>query len=100
MGKSAADPIKAVTVPTPELIAAVVDVKFHHFITEEIDIKMDQSHFLTDSQVVVRYLLNISSPFKDFVAHRVQVIQELSNVSSWNYVPSSLNPAGMASRGI
>ena len=100
MGKSRVAPVKAVTIPRLELTAAVVAVKMHRFITEEIDLTINQSYFWTDSQVVLRYLLNTSSRFKVFVAHRVQIIQEFSDVSSWNYVPSSLNPADLASRGI
>ena len=48
---------------------------------------------------VLRYLRNVSTRFKVFVAHRVQQIQELSDVAFWNYVPTDKNPADHASRG-
>jgi hypothetical protein len=49
---------------------------------------------------VLRYLRNVSSRFKIFVAHRVQQIQDLTDVHAWNYVPSEKNPADLASRGV
>ena len=49
---------------------------------------------------VLRYLRNVSTRFKTFVAHRVQQIQDLTNINSWNYVPSEENPADIASRGL
>ena len=49
---------------------------------------------------VLRYLRNVSTRFKIFVAHRVQQIQDATDVNSWNYVPTDRNPADLASRGI
>ena len=49
---------------------------------------------------VLRYLRNVSTRFKIFVAHRVQQIQDLTDVHAWNYVPTEQNPADLASRGL
>ena len=49
---------------------------------------------------VLRYLRNVSTRFKIFVAHRVQQIQDATDINSWNYVPTDQNPADLASRGI
>ena len=49
---------------------------------------------------VLRYLRNVSTRFKVFVAHRVQQIQDITDVQAWNYVPTEQNPADLASRGI
>ena len=100
MGKSRVTPLKPITIPRLELTAVVVSVKLHQFIVEELDLKIDKSYFWTDSQVVIRYLRNTSSRFKTFVANRIEIIQELSEVQDWHYVPSSMNPADLSSRGI
>ena len=100
MGKSRVAPIKTITIPRLELTAAVVATKLYQFVEEEIDMTLDQVFFWTDSQVVLSYLLNTSSRFKVFVANRIQAIQEISNVQDWHYVPTNLNPADLASRGI
>ena len=100
MGKSRVAPIKMITIPRLELTAAVVAAKMYQFVKDEIDMTIDQVIFWTDSQVVLRYLHNTSSRFKVFVANRIQTIQEISNVQDWHYVPTNLNPADLASRGI
>ena len=42
----------------------------------------------------------MATRFKIFVAHRVQQIQDCTDVNAWNYVPTDKNPADLASRGI
>ena len=49
---------------------------------------------------VLGYLSNTATRFKTFVAHRVEIIHQLTKDSEWNYVPSAINPADLASRGI
>ena len=46
------------------------------------------------------YIRNNSKKFKVFVANRIQQIQEGSKVEQWKYVPTKLNPADFASRGL
>ena len=58
MGKSCVVPIKTITIPRLELTAAVVATKLYQFVKEEIDMTLDQVFFWTESQVVLRYLLN------------------------------------------
>ena len=49
---------------------------------------------------VLRYLHNVSTRFKTFVAHRVQQIQNITNINSWNYVPTDKTLPDLASRGM
>ena len=98
MGKVRIAPVKPI--PRLELTAAVLEAKLSDFIKVEIDMKIDQFYFWTDSQVVLRYLRNTSSRFKTFVANRIETIQDITNVEDWYYVPTHINPADKASRGI
>ena len=100
MGKSRVAPLKSISIPRLELTAATVGANLSRFILDEIDIDGITVHYWTDSMTVLRYLRNVSTRFKIFVAHRVQQIQNVSDVNAWNYVPSSQNPADLASRGI
>ena len=98
MGKSRVAPIKTISIPRLELTAATVAAKMSKFICDESDIVDLPVYFWSDSMTVLRYIRNVSTRFKVFVAHRIQ--QDLTDVASWNYVPTDLNPADLASRGI
>ncbi len=49
---------------------------------------------------VLRYINNDVTRYKTFVANRLSVIREGSNVNQWNYVSTKDNPADIASRGL
>ena len=100
MGKSRLAPIKPLTIPRLELSAAVVAVRLHQMIMSETDIKIDSAHFWTDSVSTLMYIRNTTKRFKTFVANRLSVIHEITDPSDWKYVPSEINPADMASRGL
>ena len=100
IGKSRVAPLKTLSIPRLELTAAVVAVKLHRFVLDEIDLKPDASWFWSDSMTVLKYLENTSSRYKTFVAHRIEAIHEETRSDQWNYVPTDLNPADHASRGV
>jgi transposase InsO family protein len=83
-----------------ELTAATVGSKLSRFVLKELDFHDISVYFWTDSMTVLRFLRNVSTRFKVFVAHRVQQIQDLTDITTWNYVPTDQNPADLASRGI
>ena len=96
--------MKFVSVQRLELTAAVLSVKISQQLKQELDIEEDISEveefFWADSQVVLNYSGNESKRFKVFVANRVQMIRNYTNLSQWNYVRSADNPAYSASRGL
>ena len=100
MGKSRVAPLKVVSIPRLELTAATLAAKLSRFVMEELDVADLAVWFWTDSMTVLRYLRNVSTRFKTFVAHRVQQIQDITDINSWNYVPTDKNPADLASRGM
>ena len=59
-----------------------------------------KEYFYTDSEVVLGYVSNDAKHFKIFVANRIQLIRENSDVNQWMYVDSRSNPADKTSRGI
>ena len=100
MGKSRVSPIKPITIPRLELTAAVVSVKVASMLKKELDLKISEEVYWTDSQVVLGYLANKNKQFHTFVANRIQTVHELSDISQWRYVPSKDNVADLASRGV
>lgn len=100
MGKSRLAPLKSLTIPRLELMAAVLAVKLDKLIKSELDMCVDKTVFWTDSMIVLQYILSESRRFQTFVANRLAMIHEGSNPTQWNHVKSEANPADCASRGL
>ncbi|GFR04338.1 transposable element Tc1 transposase [Trichonephila clavata] len=56
--------------------------------------------FWTDSTIVLSWMTNESRYLNRFVANRVVIIQELTELNKWHQVPSEQNPADIISRGL
>lgn len=99
-GKSRLVPLRGSTVPRLELSAATLSVQNDKFFRKELKIPISESFFWTDSTIVLRYIANSDKMFKTFVANRVNQIKQGSVIEQWKYVPTKLNPADVASRGL
>ena len=99
MAKSRVTPLKASTIPRLELQAATLSVRMAGFLDRQLHYQDLQHHFWTDSTIVLAYLANTAKRFHVFVANRVGEIMRFSNISQWSHVPTSQNPADIASRG-
>ena len=100
IAKARVAPTKIKSIPRLELTAAVVAAKLSSMLKAELEMKIDQEFFWTDSQVVLAYINNEARRFHVFVANRVQLIRELTDTSQWFYVNTCENPADHASRGL
>ncbi len=99
-GKARVAPIKPHTIVKMELTAAASAVKQDTMLKKELNIDIDSTKFWTDSQTVLKYINNQTTRLPVFVANRVAVIHDGSDVNQWSYVPSAMNPADHASRGL
>ena len=99
MSKSRVAPLKYVSIPSLELVAATLSTKVACLIKEETTYTVDAEYFWTDSQVVLSYIKNEDKRFKIFVANRIQYIRNRSSLEQWRYVPSKINPGDITSRG-
>ena len=100
MGKSRVAPLKSVTIPRLELVAAVIGVDIVQFIQHETDLSISRVLYWTDSTSVLKYISNKTKRFHVFVANKISRILEASNPSEWRYVNTKLNPADLGSRGL
>ena len=100
MAKSRVTPLKTMTIPRLELTAAVVSVRIHELLKEELEYKIVQETFWTDSKVVLGYIANESKRFHVYVANRVQTIRDHTSPDQWKFVETQNNPADHASRGM
>ena len=60
---------------------------------------MLRKHF-GQSEVVLGYNQNESRKFKVFVANRIEMIRDHTDINQWHYVGTKDNPANYSSRGI
>lgn len=88
------------TTPRLELTAAVLAVRVDEMLKKELKIDLDSSVFWTDSMTVLKYIQNETKRFHTFVANRVVVIRDSTDVVQWRHIKSNLNPADEASRGL
>jgi len=79
MAKSRLAPVKTVTLPRLELMAATLAVKVDQLMQRELDIPLAKSVFWTDSAIVLQYISNEHKRFHTFVANRVAAIRDSSS---------------------
>ena len=91
-------PITTLTIPRLELQAAVVATSLKSKILEEIDFD-DETHFWSDSKIVLHYLSNTQRRFSTFVSHRVAEIVSNSDVSEWHQISGAMNVADDCTSG-
>lgn len=99
MGKARVAPLKAITIPCLELQAAVTASQISNVIKTELGIDVTET-FWTDSQVVLGYLKNTTKKFHIYVTNRIQQVKDNCVPESWFHVPTTINPADQASRGM
>lgn len=67
---------------------------------EELELKIDEEYYWTDSKVVLGYINNEARRFHVFVANHVQRIRETTDSRQWHYVDTGEKPADHASIGL
>ena len=93
-------PRSCTTIPRMELNAALLAARAAHSVLRAFTLTLSDCKYFTDSKVVLGYLANKSKRFSGYVERRASAILEISNVQSWNYVETSLNPADVGTRPV
>ncbi|XP_053402669.1 uncharacterized protein LOC128557991 [Mercenaria mercenaria] len=97
MAKNRVAPLKFLTLPQLELLAALVGARLATHLHSCLNVS--DVTFWSDSQIVL-YWLNTNRPLKRFVQNRVIEIQSLTPQYEWKYCPRCDNPADLLTRGI
>ena len=100
VAKAKVAPTKAETVPRLELMAAVLGLRLTRKVSELLDIPFENCTLWTDSKDVICWIQGQSRRYKTFVANRVSEIHEKSNPRQWRHIPTELNCADDATRGL
>ncbi|GFY61079.1 integrase catalytic domain-containing protein [Trichonephila inaurata madagascariensis] len=97
--KTRVTPLKTLSIPRLELLAATLLSKLATKVVKIIDLKFDEVHLFSDSKVILDWIQTQPRLLKVFVANRVSLIQELTQTFSWYHVKTKDNPADLISRG-
>ena len=83
-----------------ELVAATLAVKVSALLQKELQLLNVKETFWADSEIVLEYIQNESRTFKVFVANRIEMIRDHTEIHQWYYIGTKDNPADYSSRGI
>ena len=95
IAKNRVAPLKEITLPKLELMAAVVGACIGNQLRQNLGIQ--RTVFWSDSQIVLHWLSSSKSLGK-FAKNRINEIKDLTQGCVWKYVPT--NPADLQTRGI
>lgn len=91
-------PLKSVSIPRLELLACCLGVRLMSSIKKDFPFDIVRIFYWTDSMNALFWIKNPEA-WGVFVMNRVNEIRSLSNPDDWKFVPGSLNPADLPSRG-
>ena len=81
-------------------MGAVLGMRLTTRISNVMNLNMNQLTYRSDSLNVLWWIRGRSREFKPFIANKIGEIQSRTNQEQWRYVPTSLNPANILSRGM
>ena len=97
--KTKVSPIKLVSLPRLELLAAGLAAKTAVYVNTSLKIPNLQLYMWTDARVALQWIRGNSRQYKTWVGNRVERIHELTDPSLWRWCPGEQNPADIPSRG-
>lgn len=103
MSKTKVAPVRTrLTIPKLELMGAVLLTKLvsHIVLCLQKTIVLDSIHCWTDSQIALAWINSPPHTLQTFEANRVSQVVCTDLQSTFRFVPTSLNPADAASRGL
>ena len=97
--KSRVAPLKQLTLPRLELMAALVATRLTHFAQNAIPLQDPSVFIWSDSKIVLQWI-KTQKQLQAFVHHRITEIRSLLPNATWRYCPTLENPVDLLTRGI
>ena len=100
MAKVRVAPLKKLTLPRLELMAALVSARLCRFVISSLShLQFQQIFMWSDSQIALHWIFS-DKKLPIFVSNRVQKVRKLFSDATWQYCPTQSNPADLVTRGI
>ena len=100
MAKSRVAPVKKISLPRLELLAAIVNSRLLHFIVDSLNnLKISRVLCWTDSSITLYWIQRPNAPWKPFSSNTVSKITTTWEPSLWRHCPGETNPGNATTRG-
>ena len=93
-------PVKKITLPRLELLAALIGARLLQYFCRETGLDIRDATLWTDATVVLSWIRSNPNQWKIFICNRVTEIQTYTGPTQWKHCPGQENPADYLSRGM
>lgn len=93
-------PVKKVTLPRLELLAAMLGARLLHYFCNATAHDITQATLWTDSTVTLGWIRSDPNRWKTFICNRVTEIHSYTDPAQWRHCPGQHNPADHLTRGL
>ncbi|XP_065365403.1 uncharacterized protein LOC135958426 [Calliphora vicina] len=96
--KTRVAPLKVVSIPRLELMAAVIGARFANTIIQNHSVNINRKVFWSDSQTVLSWIRSDHRKYHQFVAVRISEILDNSEINEWLWISGKNNVADEATK--
>lgn len=93
-------PVKKVTLPRLELLAALVGSRLLHYLCQQTGFDASKATLWSDSTITLGWIRSDPNQWKTFVCNRATEILDYTTPSQWRHCPGDQNPADYLTRGM
>ncbi|GFT01863.1 integrase catalytic domain-containing protein [Nephila pilipes] len=93
-------PIKKVTLPRLEFLAALMGTRLLKYFCEDVDIQPSAATLWTDSKITLSWIRSDPNKWKTFVCNRTTEILQYTSPAQWRHCPGTQKTEDHLSQGI